>query len=228
MSTSPTEPAAQATTPLPPLSTEQKRQMRLWGTALGLLVAASVIGSLCSLYLVNRAPLLLVGLSPLARHLILVAPSVPLGAFVLVVLSRSLLSCFVSFRMGRAVGPFGWSWLEQSSPGMGQWARWVERMFERSSYAVVLLLPSGLVAAIAGISPMRTAVFLPLAAAGIVLRALLIAGLGQALLGPIQGLLDLIDRHWKEGTVVLVLLYTAMRWRRIRSGRATTPDSGIA
>jgi membrane protein DedA with SNARE-associated domain len=227
MSTSPAEPT-QDPAPLPPLSTEQKRQMRVWGTALGLLVAASMAGSLSALYLVNRAPLLLIGLSPLARHLILVAPTVPLGAFLLVAVTRSVLSCFVSFRMGRAVGPFGWSWLEQSSPGMGQWARWVERMFERSSYAVVLLLPSGLVAAIAGISPMRTAVFLPIATAGILLRALLIAGLGQALLGPIQGLLDLIDRHWKEGTVALILIYTVLRWRKLRSGRATTPDSGIA
>jgi len=190
----------------------------LW--ALGILSAGSALGVASSLYLVNHAPLLLVGLSPLGRHVVLAAPvSHPL-ALLIVVVARRLLFYTALFYLGRALGPSGIDWLEARSARAARFVRWLERLFARASHLVVLVLAGPTVSALAGISGMRKRVFLPLVATGLVARMAVLIGFADWLRGPIEQLLALIDEYWIPGTVILASGVAFFQWRRLRSASA--------
>lgn len=186
------------------LSSEERRVARLSLSALGILSAGSMLGVAFSLYLVNHAPLLLVALSPLGRHLWLVAPNVDPAALVAVLVARRMLFYLASFYLGRSLGPRGILWVEARAAWFGRFVRWLERLFARASHAVVLLLTGPTVSALAGISGMRLAVFAPLAATGLVARTLIVILLAEQLRGYIELLLAWIDRYWIPGTVLMV------------------------
>ena len=135
-------------------------------TVLGVLSSASLLGVAFSLYLVNNWPLLLVALSPLGRHLLLVAPAVDPAAFVLVVVARRMLFYTASFFLGRALGPGGIVWIETRAAAFGRFVRWIEALFARWSYPVVFFASGPTVSALAGISGMRPALFAGLACSG--------------------------------------------------------------
>ena len=196
------------------LEPEKRRVVRLCLTALGVLGTSSMIGVAFSLYLVTYYPLLLIALSPLGRHLILVAPIVDPVAFVVVAVVRRMLFYLASLHLGRAVGPTGIVWIEARAARFGRFVRWVERLFARASHAVVLLMTGPTVSALAGTSGMRTSVFVSLAIPGLVLRMLLVLGLAEWFREPIEALLALIAEYWLPGTVVMVTGVALHQWRR--------------
>jgi len=195
------------------LGSEERRVARLSLTALGVLSAGSLLGVALSMYLVNHFPLVLVGLSPLGRHLWLVAPIVDPVALVVVIVTRRMLFYTASFHLGRALGPQGIVWIEARAAWLGRFVRWLERLFERASYVVVLSMTGPTVSALAGISGMRAAVFLPLAAVGLVLRVVIVIFLAEEIREYIEAVLAWIDRYWIPGTVVMVTGVVAYRWR---------------
>jgi hypothetical protein len=196
------------------MSPEARRLAARSLSLMGVLGACSMVGVAFSLYLVNHYPLLLIALSPLGRHLILVAPIVDPFAFVAVVVGRRLLFYLASFHLGRALGPLGIPWIEARAARFGRFVRWMERLFARASHAVVLLMAGPTVSALAGISGMRAGVFFPLAALSLVLRALLVLGFAAWIKGYIEIVLAWIDAYWVPGTVVMVVLVAVYRWRR--------------
>ncbi len=201
------------------LTTEERKTTRLCLTVLGVLGTGSMVGVAFSLYLVNHHPLLLIAISPLGRHLILVAPIVDPGAFLAVAVGRRLLFYLASFHLGRALGPLGIPWIEARAARFGRLVRWMERLFSRASHAVVLLMAGPTVSALAGISGMRAGVFVPLATLGLVLRALLVLGFAAWIREYIEVALTWIDEYWIPGTVLMVALVGVYRWRR----RAPSP-----
>ena len=203
------------------LGAEERRVARISLTVLGVLSTGSLTGVAFSLYLVNHYPLLLVGLSPLGRHLWLVAPSVDPLAFALVVTARRLLFYLASFHLGRALGPNGIVWIEGRSVWFGRFVRWLERLFARASYAVVLFLSGPTVSALAGISGMRQRVFVTLATLCTVARIVVVIFFAEALRQYIEVVLAWIDRNWIPGTVVMVALVSIYRWRN--RGRLPIP-----
>ncbi len=207
-------------------SPEQIRSMRIWFGVLALLSIAGWIGTFGVARLANDLPLLLIVLSPVIRHLVLVASSVSPAAFLSVAILRGLVSIVVGFQLGRAVGRSGLRWLDVRSPGFGRFVRWIERLFERSAPAAVLLLPGLLVAVLAGISGMRVATLLALAVVGLALRMLAILSFGLWLREPIQWLLQFFDRNWIAITLGIVAIVALNRWRR--SARAPGSDRSSA
>ena len=194
----------------------------LW--TIGVLGAATLIGVGSSLYLVNNSPLLLIALSPLLRHLILVASIVDPYAFVAVAVSRRAAFSVPCFYLGRAVGPIAVQWLESRSRGAGQAIRWLERLFRRfgnGSFALVFLFPGAAMSTIAGDSGMRSGVYLPMVIAGLVIRMLIVLWIGDWLREPIQIVVGWINQYWVPGTVVLVAGIAFYQWRqRVRAARA--------
>lgn len=207
-------PEAQPSEVPSPLTTEERKTTRLCLTVLGVLGTGSMVGVAFSLYLVNHHPLLLVALSPLGRHLLLVAPIVDPLAFVAVAVGRRMLFYLASFHLGRALGPLGIPWIEARAARFGRLVRWMERLFSRASHAVVLLMAGPMVSALAGISGMRAGVFVPLATLSLVLRALLVLGFAAWIREYIEVVLAWIDEYWIPGTVVMVTLVALYRWRR--------------
>jgi membrane protein DedA with SNARE-associated domain len=206
-----------ATDELPPelaarLSPEDRRLAARSLSLMGLLGACSMVGVAFSLYLINHYPLLLVAMSPIGRHLVLAAPNVDPLAFVLVAGGRRLLFYVASYHLGTALGPAGLIWLELRMARLARFVRWLERIFERWSYAVLVLTPGPTVSSLAGIARMPLRVFLPLVSVGLMLRTVLVVLFASWLREPIEALLELIDAYWVPGTLLMVLGVLVYRW----------------
>jgi membrane protein DedA with SNARE-associated domain len=186
------------------LSREQRRIARRCLLVLGLLGGGSMVGVASSLYLVSHYPLLLIALSPIGRHLILVAPIVNPYAFIAVAVGRRTAFYLACFYLGRALGAAAIDWLEARWPRSARFVRWLERLFERWSYAAVFLLPGPAMSTIAGDSTIHVGVFLALLTAGLVLRMLIVIWIGDWLREPIEVLLAWIREYWLPGTIVLI------------------------
>jgi membrane protein DedA with SNARE-associated domain len=207
--------------PLPPsddatarVSPEQRRVVRRCLQALGVLGAGSMVGVAFSLYLVNHYPLLLVALSPLGRHLVLVAPIVDPYAFLAIVLTRRMVFYLIMFQLGRTLGPAGITWIEARAVHLGRFVRWTEGLFSRASHVVVFVMAGPTVSALAGISGMPLRAFVALAIPGLTLRLLFVLGFAEWLREPIERILTWIDEYWIPGTVVLVTGMIIYQWRR--------------
>jgi membrane protein DedA with SNARE-associated domain len=200
-----------------PLDGDSQRLARLAGGALAVLSAGSLAGASASLYLVNHYPLLLALLSPIGRHLILVAPLVDPVVFVVAVTARRMLFYLASHQLGKALGPPGVLWIEARARRFGRFVRWLERIFQRWGKAVVLLAVGPTTSALAGIYGMPLRTFSALAIPSLILRMTLIVWVAERFEAPIRAVLAWIDAHWVEGTVVMVLLiggYQLWVWRR--------------
>jgi hypothetical protein len=198
------------------LTPGSRREARLSLWVLGTLGSGSLVGVASSLYLVNHHPLLLIALSPIGRHLVLVAPIVDPVAFVAVAVLRRMLFYTASFRLGRALGPAGIPWLEARAARFAAFVRWLERLFARASHLVVLLMAGPTVSALAGVSGMRPVVFTALASTSLVARMLLILGFAEWMRVYIETILAWIDEHWIPGTVLMLVLVLAYRLLRRR------------
>ena len=202
---------------------EERRIARLCLSVLAVLGTGSLIGAAWSLYLVNHYPLILIALSPIGRHLILVAPTVNPLAFILVAVGRRLLFYTACFHLGRSLGPWGLVWLESRAERMGRFIRWLERLFQKAPKTAIFFLVGPGMSSIAGISGMAPRTWGALVSAGLVFRMVLTLWLAEWLREPIEALLLLIDEYWVPGTVVLMLGVGIYQWRRIRRRRAAPP-----
>jgi len=210
------------------LDGEAQRIARLAGGVLAGLGALSILGASFSLYLVNHYPLWLIALSPLGRHLILVAPITDPWAFVAVAVLRRMAFYLASFYLGQALGPPGVLWIEARARMFGRFVRWLEGLFQRHGRVVVFLGAGPTVSALAGISGMPVRTFAALAAPGLVLRMLLLLAVAEWLEAPIRVVLAWIDEHWIPGTVVLVAgiaIWQAIQVRRARREAARAADA---
>lgn len=205
-----------------PLSGPDQRVIRLCLSALGGLGAASMLGVASSLYLVNAYPLLLIALSPLGRHLVLVAPVVDPVAFVAVAVGRRMIFYLPCFQLGRTLGQTAITWIEARAARFGIFVRWLERLFARASHAVTFTMAGPTVSALAGISGMRAGVFAALASLGLVARMLALLYFAEWLRAPIEIVRTWIYEYWIPGTVVIVTLIAWRRWRR-RGAASATP-----
>jgi membrane protein DedA with SNARE-associated domain len=212
--------------PADPLSPSRRQTVRLALLALAALGSGSLLGTAFWAWLVNHAPLLLIALSPLGRHLVLVAPIVDPVAFLLVAVTRRMLFYGASFTLGRALGPSGIVWIEARAARFGRFVRFLEALFSRAAHLVVLFLVGPTVSALAGTSGMRPAVFAGLATAGTLGRMLVILGLAEWLRDEIELALVWIDQYWVPLTVVTVLGVVTYRLRRRRREGSARRRSG--
>ncbi len=198
----------------PSLSAEQQQVARLCLWTLATLGTASMVGAAFSLYLVTHYPLLLIAMSPLGRHLLLAAPNVDPLALLAVGTLRRLAFYLACFHLGRALGPLGIPWIEARAAHFARFVRWLERIFARAGKTVVLLVSGPTVSALAGISGMRTRVFVPLAITSLVARMLAVLFFADVLRSYLEIALAWIEAYWVPGTVVMVTLVGLYRWRR--------------
>lgn len=197
------EPADEVS-PTATLSAHDRRVVRGCLIALGVLSVGTWIGVGTSPYLVNNYPLLLVGISPISRHMILVAPIVSIPMLFLVGGLRSLTFTTFSYFLGRSLGEPGLVWLEQRAERAGRFIRWLERFFLRWSYWAVFIFPLGAMACIAGVARMRPVGFFVTATIGIAFRMSLYILLADSIRGPIMNLLEWIRTYQVPATLVLV------------------------
>jgi membrane protein DedA with SNARE-associated domain len=201
------------------LTAQDRRIVRVCLMVLATLTVGTWIGVASSPYLVNNHPLLLIGISPLSRHMILVAPLVGAPMVLLVGGSRSLAFTAVSYVLGISLGEAGLVWIEQRNEKSGRFVRWLQRFFQRWSYLAVFIFPLGVMACVAGVARMRPVGFFAAATAGIAFRLSIYVLIADSIRGPILGLLEVIRVYQFPATVVLVIaIGTYQLYKRRRRG----------
>ncbi|MFP6655537.1 MAG: hypothetical protein VCB25_07900 [Myxococcota bacterium] len=199
------------------LSSRDRKIVRVCLMILAALTVGTWIGIASLPYLVSNHPLVLIGISPLSRHMILVAPLVGAPMVLLVGGLRTLAFTAVSYFLGRSLGEPGLVWLERRAEKAGRFIRWLERFFQRWSYLAIFVFPLGAMACVAGVSRMHPYGFFTAATAGIAFRLSLYVWLADSIREPIMRLLEFIDAYQFPATVVLVIgigVYQVYKRRR--------------
>lgn len=193
---------------------------------LGVLLTADALGTAFSPMLAVRAPLLLIALSPLGRHLVLVAPETSFVPFTLIASARRLLAFGAIYFLARAYGEDGFRWIEARYARLGRAARWFERAFQKAAPAVVLLLP-GIAAPVAGATRMPARTFFALATPAVVVWVGVAYAIGDALSEWTAPVLTFIREHIASTTAACVVAVLLYQWRRRTRARARSaaPDA---
>jgi membrane protein DedA with SNARE-associated domain len=121
-------------------------------TAAGCMVVATALGAGFAPYLAIHHPLWLIALSPLARHLILVAPHTELIPFLVLASVRGVLGCMICYELGRHYGPAGLYALDRRGSRLARQVRALEHLVGRYAWLLLLAAPSTLTGGLAGIS----------------------------------------------------------------------------
>jgi membrane protein DedA with SNARE-associated domain len=175
------------------------------------LTVAGLVGSALAPMLLVRSPLLLVLLSPDARHIALTVGSVSPVALVAIAVFRRALFSLGGFGLGVVYGPAAVTWVEQNSPRLGRLFRMLERLFARWGAPILLLLPFASLCVVAGAARTRFAPFL----CAIIVGHLLWVGstyyIGTLISDFTDRVLGFFASHLWESTLVCVVLVVAQQ-----------------
>lgn len=185
--------------------------------AVAVIGIANLIGSAFGPTLLIHAPLVLIALSPVGRHLVLAATVTPLVPFVIVGTTRRMLVAALGYALGRAYGGNGVAWVKQRYPRLEPALKLLEWLFARAAPLILFVSPGPLVCALAGATGMRAWVALPIATAGQFAWMLINYKLGEALsawLTPITAFIEAYMVPMTLACIALALGYHFLRRRR--------------
>jgi membrane protein DedA with SNARE-associated domain len=202
------------------LDPDARRIVRACLTIMGSLGVASWIGVGSSLYLLTEAPLVLIALSPLGRHLVLVAAVTNPIAFVAVAVARRLVFYLPAFYLGRTLGDLSIVWLERRVPLMARWVNFLERIFKWSPTLITFVMLGPLMSAIAGNSGMTPRTFAVVATAGLTCRMVITVYFAEWVKEPLEVAIAWLSEYRAPGTAILVggLLINWL-WKRRKGAR---------
>jgi membrane protein DedA with SNARE-associated domain len=195
----------------PPLPALQGRLVHAVFALLATCTVASLIGAALSPLLLLRSPLLLLALSPDARHVVLAAAKLaPSLLITLVVLRRALFSVG-SFGFGVIYGPWALSWVEPRSPRLGKVLRFLDRSFRRWGPPILVLMPFASLCLLAGAARTRFSTFIVATLVGHTLWVGSTYYLGTLLSDFSESVLEFLSENLVESTLVCVALVTAQQ-----------------
>ena len=185
---------------------------------------AGLVGTAFAPALLGRAPLLLVALSPLYRHLVLASASVDPAPFVVVAVARLFATDPFLYAIGRQYGDDAIDWVEVRSGRAARIVRTVKLAFGRAAFLVLFVSPGPLVCMLAGASRMPVARFVVVNLAGTIAAVLLIRSFGVAFAEALEAVRAFIAANIVALTVISVALVAfsvlAKRRRFLRRSRA--------
>lgn len=197
--------------------TEAQRRARLIYCAvpLAIFTVSSTVGAMFMPYLLAEKPLLLVALSPLFRHLVLAAPSLPAASLFAVAVPRHFIVDPFVYLLGRDYGPVAIEWVEANSPGLGKLVRTLERLFGKVGAVALLVSPDVIVSTLAGAARVPFPLFVVMNLLGTVATVTVARWFGNALEAQIHALVAFFQAHLVAVTVASVLLVVALNvWPR--------------
>lgn len=183
----------------------------------GVLMLATSLGAAFAPALLTHAPLWLIAISPLYRHMMLVATRVDFLPFLLVALPSRMLGSLLGYVIGAAYGEPSIVWLTRRSPRMGRMLRVLERWFERAAPLLLFAWPGPLFCALAGAAGMRRWLFLLLSVLGQALQVAIAYRLAEEL-GPWLEPIVAFVREYTLPTTLLCVL-AVLLYYRIRKPR---------
>jgi membrane protein DedA with SNARE-associated domain len=183
--------------------------------AAAVLTATATAGAALMPPLLAYSPLLLIGLSPLPRHLVMAAPLVPIVPFVLVATTRRMLTSALAYSIGHAYGKGGITWAQTRYPILHVPLDMLQKAFDVAAPLVIFLAPGAPIAALAGAVRVPLWLFLPIAAAGQAMWAALTYRVGEALGAWLAPILQFVKDNVASTTLVCVVLVGGYAlWRR--------------
>jgi membrane protein DedA with SNARE-associated domain len=183
---------------------------------LAALTIAGFAGVAFSPVLLVDAPLALIALSPLFRHLVVIAPLVDPVAFFVIAPLRLFLPDPFMYALGKRFGRRALGWVEARSVLMGRFVSWVERVFARTG-ALVFLVNQGLtVCTVAGVFRMHRGWFVAVNLVGTLVHVVIAKYVGDAFADWIWRFQGWVGSHLLSlttGTAVLAFIGW-LAWRR--------------
>jgi membrane protein DedA with SNARE-associated domain len=198
----------------------------------GVFFAAGLVATAFAPALLVHAPLVLIGASPLLRHLALASPSVELVPFVAVAMAGLFATDPLLYVVGRDYGPEALTWVEERSSGARRLVGVLRRAFARAGLLVVFAFPGPIVCLLAGTArvPMRT--FAAVNLLGTLVTVLLVRSIGVAFADQIEHVREFVGAHLVPLTLVSVVLVAASvalrrRRRALRARAARAPSRAL-
>ncbi len=173
---------------------------------LGVLTAASLLGTALSPYLLVKSPLLLVAVSPAAHHVVLAAASVDPVTLVVVATLRRALTCVGAYGIGLLYGRAALGWLDERYPRVARFVAWVERLFARWGVWLLILTPAPTVAVFAGAARSHFIAFLVAITLGLAAWHTVTVHLGDRVAVWTDLLTSFLGEHLLESTLVCIAL----------------------
>jgi membrane protein DedA with SNARE-associated domain len=206
--------------PLPPPS---PNRTLFYAIPLGVTAAANVAGTAFMPYLLARAPLVLVLLSPVFRHLVLVSPSVGALPLFLVAVPRHFLPDPFMYFLGREYGPLAVEWAEANSPSTARMVRQLEKLFAKVGPAALLVSPEVLVSMLAGAARVPFPLFVAFNLIGTVLNVFVARWFGDVFERQIHAITGFFRGHVAVVTAVSVAVVLALNWYSRRNTATEEP-----
>jgi membrane protein DedA with SNARE-associated domain len=202
---------------------ESRRLLVQCGVPIGILTVASFIGTAFMPYLLAKAPLALVALSPLFRHLVLAAPRVDAAPFFLVVVPRHFAPDPFFYLLGREYGRFGIEWAEGNSPFTGKIVRALERVFAKLGPVVLLISPDVIVSTLAGAAKVPFPLFVVFNVLGTFITVFVARWFGDVFEQSIGVIVKYFTAHLWTVTAISVLLMVLFNWYSSRQNQKPVP-----
>jgi len=195
------------------------RRLILVGVVVTTLVGALGTGFLP--YLMVRHPLLLLLTSADGRNLVLVASQLDLPVVLAVAVPRRVLAMLVTYGVGRLYGRAMLEWSQRKMPRLGKVATAFEGLFLRYSRLVLVLWPTYMSAALAGVSRTPIRAFLPFMVLGQVGYVVLSFYIGDSISGVTDTISAFFSKYLWQATVVFAGAVATQQlvsyWRRRRA-----------
>lgn len=202
-------------TPLTDIEVTRRVRLIFCLVPLATFTIASTIGAAFMPYFLARRPLLLIALSPLFRHIVLVAPSVDAASLFAVAVPRHFAVDPFVYLLGRDYGPVAVQWVEANTPGVGRFVRKLERLFGKVGVLAVLISPDVVMSTLAGAARVPMPLFVVVNLVGTVGNVIVARWFGNVLDGPIHALTAFFGAHLRAVTAVSVVVVLALNaWSR--------------
>jgi membrane protein DedA with SNARE-associated domain len=190
----------------------RRKRALVYGAPVAAVAVAGLVGTAFMPYLLARAPLVLVALSPIFRHLVLVSRVVEAAPLFAVAVPRHFAPDVFVYLLGREFGRAALEWVEANSPSSGKLVRLLERLFSKAGVLVVLVSPDLIVSTLAGIARLPLPLFIVANIAGTIGMVAVARYFGDVFDGPIRAILAFFQAHLALVTVASVLLVVALNW----------------
>ena len=194
------------------VSTKTRRTML--GVALALYVTGT-IGSNVAFGWLDTRPELVLALSSRNRNLLGSVPFINPLAYALIGFSRVMLVAVVLYLVGRWFGPRALGWVENQLGELPSIYRWAQSAIDRVGWVVVVLMPgSNLVCLLAGHRRMDVRRFVTAAAAGTVLKLVVLWIGGKIFEDQIRAFFDFIEGYqWWLVAAAFAFTFAQAAWR---------------
>jgi len=183
---------------------EQNRLRTAVLALLGVVTLGSLLGTALAPYLLVRAPLLLVAISPAAHHVVLAAASADPLPLVAIASVRRVMTCVAAYGLGFLYGRGALGWIELRHPRLARLVGWVERLFARFGVWLLLPAPTPTVALFAGAARTRFVAFVIAATLGQLAWNALTVSVGDAISVWTDRLTTFLGQHLVESTLACV------------------------